>query len=282
MKIAVASDLHLEFGDLHLKNEGGADVLVLAGDILLAQPLYDHPPEKIAGKNLHELGANQKLAKLFREFLARCAAEYPQVVMVAGNHEFYEGKWHGSLDTLMLECSRHSNIHFLEELSWTYNGTTFLGATFWTNLNGGDPFVMHQLQGAMNDYMEIRNDGAGYTKLRPAHTISRHRQTVAWLKRKLAEDVGGKVVVVAHHAPTSLSIDGRYSGQTSLNYAYYSDLSELILDNPQIKLWVHGHTHIQKDYMVGTTRVVCNPRGYVGYERGSQEEDPYHPLIVEV
>jgi predicted NBD/HSP70 family sugar kinase len=29
-----------------------------------------------------------------------------------------------------------------------------------------------------------------------------------------------------------------------------------------IKCWVHGHTHSTHDYMIGNTRVLCNPRGY--------------------
>jgi len=39
MKIAVCSDLHLEFGDLDLHNDEGADVLILGGDILVAEDL---------------------------------------------------------------------------------------------------------------------------------------------------------------------------------------------------------------------------------------------------
>jgi hypothetical protein len=38
------------------------------------------------------------------------------------------------------------------------------------------------------------------------------------------------------------------------------------MDSPEIVLWTHGHTHEDFDYMIGTTRVVCNPRGYVGHE----------------
>jgi hypothetical protein len=30
-----------------------------------------------------------------------------------------------------------------------------------------------------------------------------------------------------------------------------------------VALWVHGHVHNQRDYHIGATRVVCNPRGYV-------------------
>ena len=40
MKLAICSDLHLEFGDITLKNEG-ADVLILGGDIMTAQELHD-------------------------------------------------------------------------------------------------------------------------------------------------------------------------------------------------------------------------------------------------
>ena len=43
MKIAVCSDLHLEFGDIDLKNTENADVLILSGDITIADYMHDHP-----------------------------------------------------------------------------------------------------------------------------------------------------------------------------------------------------------------------------------------------
>ena len=39
MKIAIASDLHVEFGDIDLVNEQGADLLILAGDIVMLKDL---------------------------------------------------------------------------------------------------------------------------------------------------------------------------------------------------------------------------------------------------
>ena len=54
-----------------------------------------------------------------------------------------------------------------------------------------------------------------------------------------------------------------------MNGGYHSDLSEFILDHPEIVLWTHGHTHEPMDYMIGTTRVVCNPRGYAGSEKSA-------------
>ena len=52
---------------------------------------------------------------------------------------------------------------------------------------------------------------------------------------------------------------------------FSSDLSEFILNHPQIKLWTHGHTHDEFDYTIGSTRIVCNPRGYANYERQADE-----------
>jgi hypothetical protein len=75
-----------------------------------------------------------------------------------------------------------------------------------------------------------------------------------------------KIVVVGHHAPSKLSTKPQYQDDVMVNGAYSSDLSEFILDRPMIKVWTHGHTHHTFDYMIGSTRIVCNPRGYHGYE----------------
>jgi hypothetical protein len=51
-----------------------------------------------------------------------------------------------------------------------------------------------------------------------------------------------------------------------MNGGYRSDLDEFIMDHPEIVLWTHGHMHDPFDYVIGTTRVVCNPRGYAGHD----------------
>jgi hypothetical protein len=69
-----------------------------------------------------------------------------------------------------------------------------------------------------------------------------------------------------------------YAHETLMNGGYHSDLSEFILDHPQIKLWTHGHTHVPFDYMIGETRVVCNPRGYEN--DGYSEDTGWNPNIL--
>ena len=76
------------------------------------------------------------------------------------------------------------------------------------------------------------------------------------------------------HSPRKLSTHPRYADEIIMNGAYSSDLSEFILDHPEIRLWTHGHTHHTFDYTIGECRVVCNPRGYKGYEERAEEFNP--------
>ena len=64
-----------------------------------------------------------------------------------------------------------------------------------------------------------------------------------------------------------------------MNGGYSSDLDSFIINHPQIKLWTHGHTHDVFDYVIGETRIVCNPRGYHGYEQRASDFDF---LLIEV
>ena len=269
MKIALASDLHLEFGDINLKNEENAEVLILSGDIMIAQDLHDHPHmdyDPYTPGALADLGRRQKTALRFRDFLKRCSFQFPHVIYVAGNHEFYHGKFISSLQDLRNECGKYPNVYFMEDDIRTINDITFIGCTLWTDMNKGDPLTLHAVADMMNDYRIIRHDGHEYSKLRPAHTAARHRQSVEYIRTVTEGLFDEKFVVVGHMSPSKMSTHPKYQNDQLMNGAYSSDLSEFIMDHPQIKLWTHGHTHHKFDYMIGETRIVCNPRGYEGYE----------------
>lgn len=267
MKVALCSDLHLEFSDIVLKNEEKADVLILSGDIMVATDLHDHSEEstKIA-ISIDSLSRRQQTAVRFRNFLKNCSLEFPRVIYVAGNHEFYHGKYPDGYDWLKLECDKFPNVHFLEMDQITIDDFTFIGGTLWTDMNKQDPVTMQVIGGMMNDFNIIRNSERNYAKFSSRDAVLRHVKTLRYIKDTVEKDVTKKYVVVGHHTPSTLSIHPKYQDQYQMNGAYTSDLSEFILDHPQIKLWTHGHTHEQFDYMLGSTRVVCNPRGYHGYE----------------
>lgn len=271
MKIALASDLHLEFEDLNLKNEQGAEVLILSGDILIAEDLHNHPDlnsDVVNIVNIPNLARRQSTALRFRDFIKRCSFQFPHVVIIAGNHEFYHGKWKASIQYLRDEYSKFPNVYFLEQELKVIDDVTFIGATLWTDCNKGDPLTLHALSDMINDYKMIRNDELGYTRLRPTHTAVRHKQTVSYLKTVLSDLKDSKVVVVGHHAPTKLSTHAKYQHAVHhvMNGGYSSDLSEFILDHPQIALWTCGHVHDPHMYYIGDTLVAANPRGYAGHD----------------
>jgi len=269
MKLALASDLHLEFGDIELKNTEMADVLVLSGDILVAQYLHEHTPESIA-QSQQPLSKKQRAARTFRDFLARCSAEFPHIVYVAGNHEFYDGGFYKSIDHLRSECSQYGNVHFLENDQVQIGDVTFIGGTLWADLNRGDPVTVHTVQKSLNDFKVIRNDQRDYAKLSPADTVARHKATVKYIRDEVSKKRREKFVVVGHHAPTKRSRHPAYDDY-AINGAYNSDLSEFILDHPQILLWTCGHIHHRHRYYIGATLVCCNPRGYVGHEHMTED-----------
>jgi predicted phosphodiesterase len=282
MKVALCSDIHLEFGDLEIKNTDGADVLVLAGDIMVAQELHDFAEGEVNPGWGNFVPPRAQRAQDFRDFLRRCSREFRHVLYVAGNHEFYNGKWAQTLITLREECAKFGNVHFMENDQFILDDVTFVGGTLWTDMNRGDPLTQQIVTGRMNDYRIIRVESRNYGSLRPSDTIERHIATLEYIRKTVDSDPTRKYFVIGHMSPSKLSTHPRYADDVHVNGAYSSDLSEFIMARPQIKAWVHGHTHHLFDYTIGTTRVVANPRGYVGYERESQDVDPYYPQIIEV
>lgn len=282
MKIALCSDLHLEFAPLEITNTENADVLVLAGDIMVAADLEDFAPGYVHPDWANLLPARAEKAQMYRDFLAMCSREFKHVLFVAGNHEFYNGKWQQTLVTLRAECSVFDNVHFMENDTFVLDDVTFVGGTLWTDMNRGDPLTKQIVSNSMNDYRIIRVESRDYGRLRPDDTLARHIATVEYIRQVANANPDGKVVVVGHMAPSKLSTHPRYADEHHMNGGYSSDLSEFILARPQIKLWVHGHTHHPFAYTIGKCRITANPRGYVGYERPPQSELPYYPKIIEV
>jgi len=129
----------------------------------------------------------------------------------------------------------------------------------------------------MSDYKHItmfnRNLGV-YHKLTPEHTTVLHRATRDYIVAEADANPDKKLVVITHMLPSNQAISEEYKDDYTLNGAFASDLDDIIIAHPNIKVWTFGHTHDFKDFVVGETRLLCNPRGYAGYEQRVQEFDP--------
>jgi len=294
MKIALCSDLHLEFGPITLNNDEGADVLVLAGDICVAQHFTDGKPTY-----------RQIMAKEYREFFDHVCKEFEHVVYIMGNHEHYSGDV-AKTYTILKEHLDYPNLHILEKETWTHEGHTFVGGTLWTDMNQLDPLTLMHTQGSMNDFREVLNsnrmvvrnvpiyernplwtddgkNGGQYSKDESGAMIrtgyKSKEEPARWTPEDSALDHAkmlsyidhvtrdpGSYIVVVHHAPSSLSIAPQYKHDTLMNGAFRSELDDFIEARPQIRYWFHGHSHVPFNYWIGDTHVISNPRGYIGHE----------------
>ena len=274
MKIALVSDLHLEFGDCFFNNTEAADVLVLAGDICVAGHIQQFPFDTtVADSKNHDYQASMR----YKKFFERVSKEFPLVLMVIGNHEFY-GCNIGIAKTALKENLSQiaDNIVLMDNDSIVHNGVRFVGATLWTDLNKQDPVTMWSIRTYMTDYRVISTD---HSKLMPEDTVQMHQQSIDYIRQICASDTESTIVVISHHAPSMLSIHPRYVKDPIANGAYASDLSALIMDNPNIKTWVHGHVHTPFNYPIGECIVKCNPRGYLGHET---EDIQFAPIFFDV
>ena len=279
MKIKLVSDLHLEFSDVNIVNDNNYDVLILGGDICIAQDLHDFALENVrTAAMLEMLSSKQLKAQRFRDFFKRCSFQFPHVIYIMGNHEFYHGKFYAAIDYMREECARYPNVYMLEQDMKIIDDVVFVGGTLWTNMNKRDPLTMSSITSIMNDFRTIRNDHRSYSCMSPQDVVIRHDRTLNYIRLIVEKYSDNKCVVVGHHSPSFRSVTPAYVDETLMNGAYHSDLSEFILDHPQIVLWTHGHSHYASDYRIGETRVVCNPRGY--QDPGYSEHTGWNPSIV--
>jgi len=240
MKIAIASDLHLEFAPLKLTNNENADVLILAGDICTAKHLVK-----------------------YLDFFKDCAEQFKHVVYIAGNHEHYNYMFNDTLKDLKEGLAVWENIHVLDNETFEYDGKVFIGTTLWTDMNKGCAHTMLQAEAFMPDFRIVKyNDSVNYTKLTPLQSTKEHDKSVKYVQHVIENSKDKDVIVVSHHAPSKKSIHRRYAHETLMNGAFHSELDYMMELADNIKLWIHGHMHDEFNYNIGITNVVCNPRGY--------------------
>jgi Icc-related predicted phosphoesterase len=266
MKILVLSDLHLSHHTFRSEIEGNridgqADVVVLAGDID------------------DGLGGIRWARETFPD---------KPIVLVAGNHEFYDRHWFRQVDD-MRDVANKFDVDFLEADEIDILGVRFLGCSLWTDfeLFGTDKkeVAMSVAKAQMIDYECIKVPHyaefhwAHSKNLTPELTVLRHQGSVDWLTQELEKgNDPKKTVVVTHHAPHPNSVPMRFQ-KDMLSAAYSSDLSRLM---GKSGLWIHGHMHHSVDYSVNGTRIVANPRGCL-HKNGGFENSDFNPaLIVEV
>jgi Icc-related predicted phosphoesterase len=247
MKIKIFSDIHLDqyVAGQYFPHLGRGDVLILAGDILCAR----------------HFKTDGYLHSVYDTFLNDCSKNYDKVLYVKGNHEFYGYNYEGAHKKILDNLP--DNFYLLENETIKIGNVIFIGFTFWTDFRKENPLEMMDAQSYMNDYKVIRIT-SNYRKLNTNDTLQFHKHSKQYLLNKLDELKDEEVFVISHHSPTLQSIAPEF--KNSCNGAYCSDLDDLILDHPNIKHWVFGHSHTAMDFYIGGCRLINNAVGYPGQD----------------
>jgi predicted MPP superfamily phosphohydrolase len=257
MKISYLSDLHSEGGlpkDPRSFNLPGGDVLLLAGDIVVIAGLID------TGQH-YERYLDRGLGHPFHKQLASQFNKYDRVYAVCGNHEFYKGD---ITDKNLYErfTTEYKNFKILENESVELRpGLKLFGATLWTDYNHRNKTSMVMANMYMMDHRLITQDLKFGFSPEDAYSLHNHTRNILSETLKNSND---SWVIMTHHSPSIKGCDIKKWGDTPVNYAFHcNDMEDLIRENTdKIKFWVSGHTHDSFDYMIGNTRMLCNPKGY--------------------
>ncbi len=279
MKIGIFSDIHKGVGATKPIAIGpDVDVVAVAGDV--------------------NEGAENSFVTL-----RTIVPEVIPIVFTMGNHEYYR-RFLGEELEFAKAIAPNFNIQVLENDTTVIGGVRFAGASLWTDYRlFGDhnaAAAMHAARSGMNDHRLISWKRDPWQRFRPQEALMMHARSRAFFAEIMATPFdGGGSVFLSHHAPDFRSVAPRYASDI-LSAAFASNMLDELLGGPtehtlrkadpeidansdpdqsrrRIDLWVHGHVHTSVDYLVGGTRVICNPHGY------GNENPAFNPsLIVEV
>lgn len=238
----VLSDLHLEINQQYSTYEFPvcAKHLILAGDVgRLAD--YDD----------------------YREFLRKQTDRFELVVLVLGNHEFYNMSFAAGLERarqLEREPSLNGRLILLHQKRYDVPGSrvTILGCTLWSKV---PPESRDIVQSKIKDFQKIEDWAVD------DHNAA-HDSDMGWLLKEINSNVTPEkqteersILVVTHHAPLLRGTSSPQHAQNPWSSAFGTDILSQV--SKGVNAWVFGHTHYTTEFMELGIRIVSNQRGYV-------------------
>lgn len=241
MKIQIISDLHFDRMKIGIRDSivetivnPAADFIVLAGDIAEGGFMIQF---------LHELKKTRKKA-----------------IFVPGNHDYWNEHVNCYAEKTKELFSAYDNIALFNEYV-IIEDVLFVGGTLWTDIS--HPIDANIVQMLMYDFRKVRGISTQWwlnQHLEAKHVIE---ETL-----KFPDFQNLKKIVVTHHSPSFKTCPQKYKFESS-NCGYYSDLEQIMHEDWAPDIWIHGHVHEACDVVIGKTRIIRNPFGYVTYDAES-------------
>jgi hypothetical protein len=276
VRIHLVSDLHTDIRDNGDFKPAvvDCDVIVVAGDA--------QAPGTLALRKVRELYPDRAMPLIY----------------VPGNHDFYsEGDkklralnpalqtTYGHQRLEMPAVASELGIILLDDAVTVIDDVRFIGSTLWSDFSARPGYVafdtaVRDAARLMNDYKFIKvGKGRSRDRIRPGDTINAHKIARNFIEKALAEPFEGGTAVITHHAPSYRSLLGAGVQFAEMDWCYASNLEHLMTGENAPQIWMHGHVHANRDFVVGETRVVANPRGYPA-ALGQRENPDFDPAFV--
>ena len=236
MKIQVFSDLHIEKYNHFPRLKCVSPYLILAGDI-------GHIDDE-----------NYKL------FINYCSGLWKKVIVVLGNHEFYD-KTNGY--TQLMSRYRdffdsYSNIVLLENEEVMLEDYKVLGCTMWCSIDEEFKSFVNSIRHI--HYVVPLADGI---TLKDKMGIRRHNRLYEDSKKWLLESYNPdeKTIIITHHPITQENVRQlQWRHEPDEQKSSFS--SELSLTTNNKCVCISGHTHFSHDYTRNGVRYISNQYGY--------------------
>lgn len=172
------------------------------------------------------------------------------ILFVPGNHDYYGYDF--NLRQQYLKQS--TNVIPLIRTSYLLENVAFIGCTLWTDMKVANNIEVSKIMApkTINDFTQIKNWSVD-------KMLDENEKDFKFIVNEVErlKSEGYKVVVITHHPPSRKSLDDRYPYN---NEFFVSEYDQYVLYS-KIDLWIHGHIHINSNYILGDTQVFCNPAG---------------------
>jgi predicted MPP superfamily phosphohydrolase len=247
MKLALMSDLHLEFHkdrgksltDFILENVPNCDLIALAGDIGVIYYDYD----------------------VIKSFLLKLSNK-GKVVFIPGNHCYYNTSYEDAKNLLKIlqQELQYLNINVITTACEWFQIDKFniLAGTLWfSNL-----MPTHDVKSWLNDF---------HVKNIESYIYKENNEFIYELEHTNKPNI----ITITHHSPSYNSVPPRFAN-SALNQFFCNNLND-ILKEKEVILTCHGHLHDAVDYKINTTRVISNPAGYL-----NEIKADWKPLIIKI
>ena len=210
MRLQLLSDIHLEFHQdggrafIESLDPEGVDVLVLAGDVTVA----DRIPDALRLVCQHYGNAT--------------------VLYVHGNHEFYGTSRPNVITWTKQAVKANPNLRWLDCDHVVVDGRRFLGAPLWFR----DDLNAHQYRRGMTDFHVIK----GFT----SWVFKENDRAVKFLRSEMRQGD----IVITHHLPSPRSISPYFKNSSLNAFFVCNMEREMIEHKPALWLHGHTHASL--------------------------------------